>query len=210
MWINIIQFILDSGERCQLCHDTGSGQALCDACAGELPRITAPCKRCGLPMSDPQASLCGECLSSPPAFDAAVIPLRYAPPVDNLIARLKYHGTLSMAPLLAGPLAQQAAGRDLDLPLPVPLHPQRLRERGYNQASGLCRQLSRHTGIPWYAGRLQRLEAGSAQRESRRRERLRSVRNAFRWTANGRCPERVAVVDDVVTTGPRRGPLRPA
>ncbi len=106
-----------------------------------------------------------------------------------------------MAPLLAGPLAQQAAGRDLDLLLPVPLHPQRLRERGYNQASELCRQLSRHTGIPWHAGRLQRLEAGSAQRESRRRERLRNVRNAFRWTANGRCPERVAVVDDVVTTG---------
>jgi ComF family protein len=154
-----------------------------------------------LPLPNPDTPLCGECIGMPPAFDAATIPFLYAPPVDALISQLKYRGELSVGRLLAGQLSTRVKARRLDLLLPMPLHRTRLRHRGFNQAAELCRALSRETGVPWAPNRLRRVRAGDTQRGSSRQERRRNVRNAFRWSAATACPPRVALVDDVVTTG---------
>lgn len=201
MWSIIRQFIGYPEDACRLCRAPAGTNGLCVECTSLLPLAAHCCQQCGLPIQDSSANRCGECLVDPPAFDAALIPFIYSAPVSGLIARLKFHGDLPAGRILAAQLADRLSHRQVQLLVPMPLHQQRLRERGFNQASELCRQLSRHTGIPWDSGRLMRTRAGSPQRESNRQKRQRNVRNAFQWRANAPCPQRVALVDDVVTTG---------
>lgn len=201
MWSNIIRLFSGEGAPCRLCRAPAERAGLCRECAARLPAIGHACRQCGLPLHDPDSPLCGECLGRPPPFDAATVPFLYAPPLDGLIARLKYTGELTLGRLLAGQVAPRLSARQLDLLLPMPLHRARLRQRGFNQAAELCRALSRETGIPWAGGSLLRIKAGDPQRGSSRRQRQRNVRNAFRWAAGRPCPPRVALVDDVITTG---------
>ena len=129
----------------------------------------------------PKDSRCGECLADPPAFERSRVPLRYQPPISDLISRFKYHRGLSEGQLLGQLLARhvQATAPDVQLLLPMPLHPGRLRERGYNQAAELARVLSRTTGIPWSSTLLRRTKAAPTQREANKRERRQNVRRAF-------------------------------
>ena len=192
-------------NRCHLCHAPASdGQLLCGPCYDSLPHLRHSCPSCALPLTEqtPTQGLCGECLAEPPAFDRTLAPLCYRHPVNELISRFKYRQTLSDGNLLARLLARhvQQQASQAQLLLPMPLHPARLRLRGYNQAAELARVLSRITGIPWDPHLLRRGHEGPSQREARRSERLRNVRSAF-VCASQRLPQRVAIIDDVITTG---------
>jgi ComF family protein len=183
------------GGACYVCRGRAPGM-LCEACRRELPFLDGPlCPRCALPA--PGGALCGRCLAEPPHYDATVAPLAYDFPADALVHALKFGGELSLAPLLAGMLSQRIAqGGPIDLVIPVPLSDGRLRSRGYNQALEIARHLpgpldfacclrerdyAPQTGLPWD-------------------ERRRNVRGAFacRRALDG---ARIAVVDDVMTTG---------
>ena len=131
---------------CRLCGKrVGGGLALCAGCDRDLPRLTHACRQCAGPLTaQGQAEHCGHCQQQAPHFDRTTALCHYHPPVDYLIKRLKFAGDLGMAPLLAGLLAERLARRADPLPallVPVPLHPARLRERGYNQAIELARPL---------------------------------------------------------------------
>lgn len=189
------------GGACPLCRAPADG--LCAACLATLPRNLNPCPRCALPLpaTAPPGRLCAACQARPPAFDLAFAPLLYAAPVDDLVARLKYHRQLALGPALAGVLAEAMRGRP-DPPallLPVPVDAARLRERGFNQASELARVLADRLGIPWQAGLLRRVRAADPQRGLTRRQRRRNLRGAF--ACDGGLPAHVALVDDVMTTG---------
>jgi ComF family protein len=118
-----------------------------------------------------------------------------------LVADLKYHHQLHFGPLLAGILAElaQQAESGMQLLLPVPMRAQRLRERGFNQAAELARCLSLRLAIPWAADRLFRIRGGDQQQALKRGQRRRNVSGAF--ACNGVLPARVALIDDVMTTG---------
>lgn len=155
-------------------------------------------------------SRCGACVLEAPPQTHTVAALDYRYPWDGLIHRFKYRS----APELAGPLAERlfapvahAMSQGMARPdwvLPVPLSPGRLRERGYNQAWELARQLGRATGVPARADALLRLpEAGHQQGQSRQ-QRLQLVRGAFAVAPQAVAALRgcrVALVDDVYTTG---------
>src|SRR5262245_23527337 len=119
------------GGSCLLCRGAAR-EALCADCASELPRLRRPlCPRCAL--ASPGGATCGRCLAEPPRYDATVAALAYAFPGDVLIQALKFRGELSLAPLLAGMLSRRIpADEAVDMVVPVPLSPWRLRERGYN------------------------------------------------------------------------------
>ena len=192
-------------QRCRLCHAPLHGaQPLCDRCFRALPHLTHACPGCALPLDarTPPGSRCGECLADPPPFDRARSPFRYHAPLNDLVSHFKYHRGLSdgrlLGELLARHMAHQGAG--VDLLLPMPLHPARLRERGFNQAGELARVVSQVCRIPWRSDLLVRDQPSASQREADRKTRLRNVRSAFRCRSKD-LPARAALIDDVITTG---------
>ena len=123
--------------------------------------------------------------------------------MDRLIPNLKYHGQLHLARHLGElmlPRLLQRAAPPPDCLIPVPLHPSRLRERGYNQALEIARPIAARLKIPLAVNAVRRVRATPAQAQLPLRERARNVRGVFdtRKRFDGR---RVAIVDDVMTSG---------
>ena len=191
---------------CLLCGDAGSqGLALCAPCRAELPENTPACRLCALPLPAPGA--CGHCLRQPPPQAACVSPYRYAAPFDALVPRLKFGRDLSVArlagQLLADRLRDAPAAVALPLPdllVPVPLHPARLRQRGFNQALEIARGVGRALEVPVGARTARRLRDTVPQSRLGARERRRNLRGAFTAELPAEV-RRVAVVDDVMTSG---------
>jgi ComF family protein len=183
------------GGSCFLCRGR-AGDLLCADCDADLPRLDfALCPRCAL--ASPGGALCGRCLSRPPAYDATRAALAYDFPADALVHALKFRGELALAALLAAFLAGQTRGDAVDLVVAVPLSARRLRERGYNQSVEIARRL-----------RKDRLDLGLCERTRDVRPQIElpydarqsNVRGAFRCT-RALVGARIAVVDDVMTTG---------
>ncbi len=202
-WLNKLQFAL-LPPRCLLCGGRGDGaRDLCSACAAALPGLGHACPLCALPLPGAASGLpCGRCRERPP-YAATRAAYAYAPPLDRLVQEFKFAGRLGHArllgELLAGHLETSGVPRP-EMLLPVPLHPRRLRTRGYNQALELARPVARRLGVPLRARAGWRLRDTAAQSGLDAKARRRNVRGAFAvdGAVAGR---RVAVIDDVVTTG---------
>jgi ComF family protein len=186
--------------RCLLCEARGqAGVDLCPACTRALPWLGPACPRCALPLA--HAGVCGSCLRQPPPLDAVHACLRYAAPVDHLLPRFKFHNDLAAGRLLATLMARRAPALDGDVVLvPVPLHPRRLRQRGYDQALELARPLAHQLDLALAPSLLRRVAHTQAQSGLDARARRRNLRAAFGVTT-AQPPPRVVLVDDVMTTG---------
>lgn len=178
---------------------------LCTDCESELPWNRSCCQRCALPLAH-AAVLCGRCLKSAPEFDRALCPFRYEWPLDALITRFKFAADLAAGRVLAGLMAEDINARLVQslLPrpqrlMPVPLHAERLRERGFNQVVELIRPLSRALGIPADASCLRRARATPQQTGLTALHRRRNVRGAFAVVGDVRGCD-IALIDDVITT----------
>lgn len=191
---------------CVLCRREALGCSLCAECERHLIANASACARCAQPL--PQATpLCGECLQHLPAFDRAWAGFVYAPPLSSLIQRYKFNASLAVGhalmPAWTGALREYLASRPEPPPLaliPVPLHRSRLRQRGYNQALELARGVGAALDLPVLGDALTRVRATAAQPSLDKRERKRNVRGAFAPSA-ATLPPRVALIDDVMTTG---------
>ena len=189
------------GGSCFLCRGaTARGALLCDACEADLPALTQECcPRCALPTQG--AQICGRCLADPPAFDATVSALAYEFPADVLVKALKFQSQLALAPYLAGRVAALLGHAPaVDLIIPVPLHRQRLIERGYNQSVEIARVLAQRTRIRLEIEGCERLRDTPAQIELPLEARRQNMRGAFTCSL-ALAGRRVALVDDVMTTG---------
>lgn len=186
-------------QDCVLCQAASGTQMLCEACARELPPAAPACPRCAL-VGNSDAE-CGACIADPPHFDASRAAFAYAFPVDALIQALKYGGQLALAGLFARELHRRVErARDVDLILPLPLHPARLAERGFNQAAEIGKVLSRLSGITMKTGLARRVRDTAPQTALPWRERASNMRRAFACDVD-LAGLRIAVVDDVMTTG---------
>lgn len=173
---------------------------MCPACLDALPRLPAiRCPVCAQPT--PLGETCGACLKRPPAFQGCVAPFRYAAPLDGLIQRFKYGGELALAGFFAHQLATALAGADRpDLIIPLPLHPLRTRERGFNQAVEIGKVLARRLDLPLDYRTCQRLRPTPPQAGLTLQERRRNIRGAFAC-GESLAGRRVALLDDVMTSG---------
>jgi len=172
------------------------GAPVCADCARDLPLpATHACPRCALP--SPKGETCGLCLRGPPAFDSTRAAFDYAFPLDVLVKRLKYSHRLALAGFFARALAPLPP---VDLVLPMPLHPRRLRERGFNQAVEIARPLARAANVPLALAAVARVRDTPPQASLERDARLANLRAAFasRRRFDGL---RIVIVDDVMTTG---------
>jgi ComF family protein len=202
--INIQDWLLP--RLCPACGGwTGPGRDLCSGCERTLPRLAHACPRCATAYAHPGIhGECGACQRRPPAFMRSVALYRYEPPVDHFIRALKFHQQLGLARMLGEQLARRVAQETAwpDVIIPVPLHTTRLRERGYNQALEIARPVARALGVPLDRHSLVRVRATSAQAGMSVGARRKNVRGAFALR-NGAPVQnrRVALVDDVLTTG---------
>lgn len=183
-----------------LCGARAHGAPLCTACLGELPLLPGMrCPLCALPT--PGGEVCGACLKRPPAFDRCQAVYVYAHPADILVQRLKYGGELALAGFLAERLMRAIDTTELpDLILPMPLHPARLAERGFNQAVEIGRALSARLDVPLAVDVCQRVRDTPAQAGLDLVERRRNLRGAFACVGSLR-GRRIALIDDVMTSG---------
>lgn len=172
-----------------------------------LLSIASPprCMACDELARDALCASCARSLRGAPARAVAGVPLvaavRYEPPIDGVIHRFKYSGRPDLARELASlwPAALDLAG---SLLVPVPLHPRRLAERGYNQAALLASAVARRHGGSVIARALVRRRHTEQQARLARAERLSNLHGAFEVARSGRLAmRRVVLVDDVVTTG---------
>ena len=185
------------GHDCALCGARGGLELLCEGCAAGLPELPEHCPRCALP--SPSGSLCGSCLAAPPHFDETTALWLYEFPCDRLVQALKYRAWLGLASFFARRLAPLAP-RAVDLLVPMPLHPERLAQRGFNQALEIARSLAARTGVAIEPRAVHRARNTVPQTELPYDERAKNIRGAFasRLDLSGKT---IAVVDDVMTTG---------
>jgi ComF family protein len=200
---------------CELCGlRSRRALPLCRPCERELQANARCCERCAIPLPEPPAAIaageapsavCGRCLQCPPPFERALAPWLYCERLARLIHRWKFQGEDRLTGLLAHLwLSRAGAPAAVDLMVPVPLHWRRLWQRGFNQSELLCRALRAASPQLAEAGldprRVRRNRATAAQSGIPASGRRANLRGAF--TACGACDNlRVAIVDDVLTTG---------
>jgi ComF family protein len=190
------------GSRCVVCSGQGAGHGLdiCPSCYRHLPWNLSACRRCGIPVPR-GADICSDCRDSSSPIAMVRAPWTYEPPINHLIHQLKFHGSLASGRLLGSLLARtlQRTGVHADALIPTPLHPRRLRERGYNQAMELGQPVARQLGIPLQPAWVRRGRHTDAQASLGRLQRARNMIGAF--TSDARLQgKRVALIDDVATT----------
>ena len=186
--------------HCLLCGQASRLLPLCAECQTLLPQLTGHlCKRCSTPI--PVAGTCGACLHNPPAFNQVQAALSYHFPADHLVHLLKFQGQFGAAKALADALV---ANLDpLSKPhylVPVPLHPKRLRERGFNQSLLIAKHLGQYFDIPILLKGIDRQKHTLPQTMLSEKVRKNNIKDAFAVNIN-LSGKTVAIVDDVMTTG---------
>ncbi len=188
-----------SQQNCLLCGVSNTDD-LCQACRRSLPQLPQNhCPICLLPVTT--ANICGACLKKPPAFTQSIAALQYTFPVNALIHSLKYQANLAIAPILAQLLTEKLTTTELpDFIIPMPLHPKRLRERGFNQALEISRSIAKVYKITLLADACKRNRNTPFQAALPWKERQKNIRNAFDCTLD-LTGKHIAILDDVMTTG---------
>lgn len=200
--------------RCHICrsfilNDSRPNNHFCPDCLNGFSKISPPlCTICGIPFESlsEENHLCEECLRKRPFFDGLAAPYLYEGRIMDAIHQMKYAGKTYLADSL-GPLIASFATKWLDNPegllmMPVPLHPKKLRERGFNQSLLLARTMMPILGTELDFLSLRRVIYTRSQTGLKSEERKRNVRRAF--TIDGQRElegKTVILVDDVATTG---------
>jgi len=215
MAISLIHHLTDllfplSCKLCGLSIPSGDIPGLCQACWGTIDFIQGPCcPRCGKPyvsdaaLSHSPGHQCGDCRERPPYFDRTVSVALYGKALAEAIHLFKY----SKKTTWSGPLGRLLLKRfpefqQIDIVLPVPLHPKRLRQREFNQSLLLAYELSTASGLPLQVDNLRRVRWTRPQVELNGEERRKNVRRVFEVRWPDQVYDRsVLLVDDVFTTG---------
>ena len=185
------------------------GVLLCEQCKETSPRVQAPfCRRCSRPFEGIIVGefSCPNCEDRPPAFDCVVSTYQAKGVLRELIHRFKYGRQFYLRRVLTDFLVEamqdvRIQGNPADYLVPVPLHPTRFRERGFNQADALAETLSQRTQLPILRC-LERRRYTNTQTRYDRQERMQNLRNAFSLRKNSDVREKhLVLLDDVLTTG---------
>jgi ComF family protein len=180
---------------------------VCAPCARDLPWLALGCRICAIPLigEAKTANICGQCAQNKPAYFCVKALFEYKPPVDSFITALKFQQQLLYAnffgAMLGDHLRQEYQGHVLpELVIPIPLHAQRLRARGFNQALEIARPIAKKLSLPINFNDCKRIRQTAAQSLLPAAERLANVERAF-VVKRPFAAKYVAIVDDVITTG---------
>jgi ComF family protein len=206
-------------SRCIFCRRTVSLSArmelanhqhveICETCFKILPHNDCCCVRCSLPLAEEMAAavLCGRCIKKAPAFDYAYSLFRYEDNIIPLVHQLKFSEKITYARTLGELLLLKLMAKLPDVTqrpdclLPVPLHPARLRQRGFNQSIEIARVISSSLQIPIEYDAVIRQRKTTSQAGLDARQRQKNIRGAFHVVSAIKA-EHILIIDDVMTTG---------
>lgn len=191
-------------NHCCLCGCPAQ-DVVCGPCEAQFVLVRRRrCRRCANPVD--AGSWCGRCLSDPPAFDHALAAVDYASPLDQLVLQLKFASKLALAPWCAKVMRDVVADcQHTGLPdvlCPVPLGPQRLAERGFNQSLEIARPLAAMLGVALEARLVWRVVETLPQSTLAPGARVGNVSKAFTLAPGASVQgKHIGIVDDVMTSG---------
>jgi ComF family protein len=198
---------------CPICQtlldDKENDLSLCTTCRTAIKPLCPPfCPLCGLPVpsGDGEGYLCGPCLEEKRHFEVHRSSGLYEGVLKEAIHHFKYGGVFSLVRVFGGFMQPtlQALSQEypVDVMIPVPLYIRRLRERGFNQALLLVKELNKRFGIPYEGRALKKIKDTPVQIFLKKRERKKNLTGAFQVKDTEAIQGKsVLLVDDVYTTG---------
>ena len=190
-----------------MCHGIIRGKGdVCDVCKKRLRYVQEPkCKKCGKEIEKPEQEYCSDCQRFAHAFDKGAAVFIYDEVMRKSISMFKYHNRREYAEFYAKEMTLHCQkfleACSPEVILPVPVHRQKKRKRGFNQSELVAKKLGRILNIPVDAKYLVRAEKTMAQKELTRLQRKQNLKKAFTVSKTEKHYERVLVVDDIYTTG---------
>jgi ComF family protein len=185
--------------KCGGCSTTGS--LWCDTCRAAVQPVEPPwCEKCGEPNTP---GLCSKCRAQVMQIEQIRSVAVFLGPLRQGIHRFKYEKLSSLADPFGAMLADYWRANHLtaDWLIPVPLHPSRERDRGYNQSNLLGQRLAAQVGVPVISKGLRRTRVTAVQMELNAVQRKENVSGAFACADQRVRGARVIIIDDVCTTG---------
>ncbi len=187
---------------CALCNQYHRGRlAICIECHEHLTPTGSACTHCALPLPEGHFLVCGHCAKKKPYVDEAIAAYRFEEPLRTLLHEFKYHEGLYLCSFLATLILQAIPAHALKTQclIPIPMHPKRLRQRGFNQAAELAKQLSRTLKLPYDLSHCKKIINSVPQASLDASQRRHNLRDAFQVTP---LPyQQVTLIDDLLTTG---------
>lgn len=179
---------------------------ICPECRESIEYVREPaCKKCGKPLTDERREYCGDCMRHSHAFTQGKALWVYRDAVKQSIYRLKYANRreygIAYAQEMVRVYGNWIRGRRIQAIVPIPLHKRRKRQRGYNQAGIIAKEIGEQTGLPVLDNLLVRSVYTRPQKELNDKERKNNLKNAFKIGQNNVQLERILLVDDIFTTG---------
>jgi competence protein ComFC len=210
-WLKLADLLIYP-SFCELCGaflERPGEKVVCRECLEKLrPNLSSHCPACGRFFDGAgESHLCGACLTRTPPFARHRSYTKYEGPAKDVVLLFKYRGNEVLGKSLAGLIDEALGGEDdlwegVDAVLAVPLHPKKLRKRGYNQAAVLARHLAGLRGVPFIDNRLLKARNNPAQTSLDAAGREANVKGAYLVRKPGPLNGRVVLlVDDVFTTG---------
>ena len=175
--------------------------AVCSYCIALMPLLGQACRYCAYPLPDTSHLVCGNCIKKRPYFDCTMIHYPFEEPLRSLLHQFKYHHGLYLGSFLSH-LILQSLQNHTNMPqclIPVPMHPKRIKLRGFNQAVILTRWLAKKLQLPYDITSCKKIINTEPQATLNGEQRQRSLRHAFKTQ---KLPyKHVAIIDDLLTTG---------
>lgn len=181
-------------------------ELVCAQCSGEAERVGEPvCKKCGKPLDDERQEYCYDCTHHRHEYVQGKALWVYRGVAKASVYRFKYQGRQEYAQFYARELVQTYGGWikncGIDALIPIPLFRRRQRQRGFNQAERIAREVGRQMGIPIYGKLLVRVRDTKAQKELNDEERKNNLKKAFKTSSNKVQLNHILLIDDIYTTG---------
>lgn len=187
-----------------------STDGVCANCYGKLRYIREPiCMKCGKEINDDEAEYCYDCENNQRSYIRGFPVFNYVPPVSEAVIAIKYHNRQEYAAFYGNEIVKVHGATfkrlGIEALVPVPVHENRLRKRGYNQAELIAEVISKGTGIRLDLNLIKRVSDTKPQKELDDVEREKNLHLAFARgdgvDTNRTVPESVLIVDDIYTTG---------
>lgn len=195
-------------RRCPVCGEIvlPKGSLICPGCMAKLSWVRRPvCKKCGKEVADGTIEYCYDCTRHKRTFDYGLSLINYDDTASRSMARIKYNNRREYLDFYSEAMVRKMGKRiqsmNGDVLVPVPVHPSRRRERGFNQAEELAVRLSGPLGIPVNTAILKRERKTAPQKSLDSSGRLKNLEQAFSASALPPGIKNIILVDDIYTTG---------